>query len=337
MGKLKILFFVILIAIIGCSQKNVENLKDAQVKDIQRTVERTNLSALADNLSKDNKILDIGKCPNYNKPKSYYNKDYRFMVYYPENWFPSPDNYGNAFEIINYDPNVNVPSRKEFAYVIIVFSANTENPEKQFEDMINLYKNYKNFQIKRYLIDGRQAAFMFYHYPPERSGLPHPPFMQPVFNNHTKTNEDINDDVNEFSLVINNGISLIRLTGTRSADAANSSTDCEVQEIIKSISFDDIKNINETCERPVDEDGKPLYEIVAGRFIKIETDSGGTKYVVLKPFNSAGLQSEIVSLDILKKLESVKEDTFIMLFEYFSHADSGIKTYSSCVEIYPQK
>jgi hypothetical protein len=86
------------------------------------------------------------------------------------------------------------------------------------------------------------------------------------------------------------------------------------------------------CSRPIDRDGRPLYETSRGAFIERRIDAGGAHLIVMKAAEAAANQSVLVTPEVYEAVASLERGRAITLFGYVISADSGAHPTFSCIE-----
>ena len=87
------------------------------------------------------------------------------------------------------------------------------------------------------------------------------------------------------------------------------------------------------CSRPIDRDGRSLYETIRGAFVERLIDPGGAHVIVMKPTEPAANQSILVTPEVYEAAASVERGWVITLFAYVISADSGAHPPYSCIEL----
>jgi len=87
-----------------------------------------------------------------------------------------------------------------------------------------------------------------------------------------------------------------------------------------------------SCAKPTDAAGRALYEMVRGAFVNRRIDSGGARFIELKPVGAAAPQAVVVSSDVYDTAGRLEAGHSIALFGYVTNADAGSHPTFSCIE-----
>ena len=86
------------------------------------------------------------------------------------------------------------------------------------------------------------------------------------------------------------------------------------------------------CPRPIDADGRPLYDSLRGGFMERGVDAGGGYFVVIKRPEAVASESVPVTQEAYEALAPAARSRPIALFAYVTNALSGAHPLYSCVE-----